>query len=303
MQHNDFDTILAAFGVRPTGEPTLLEGGEDNENHRVPAEGGDVVVRRYRHSGPEKIRAELRLVAHLAARGYPTPAPLLAHGEPLLEADLPVAVFPWVPGDVPGAMTAPLAERAGALLARLHLLTADWDDDRVPVLDRPAILRDATETAPPLTGADTWRTATRRFLADRADDLDRLSRLPSGPLHHDLHRHNLLVADGEVTAVLDFDELNRGPVVIDLARALQYAALDTPDLRLPRTIADAALTGYEAVRPLSPDERALLPLALDLAGLVDAALFITRDAAACGVTDVNECHSWTAYRRNTDALH
>ncbi|WP_030159615.1 phosphotransferase [Glycomyces sp. NRRL B-16210] len=302
MQHIASPETLAAFGLRLLGRPEPLEGGWDNGNFRVPTDRGAMVVREYRVSGIEKVRAELRLVAHLAEHGYPTPPPLAAGGEPVLDAERPVAVFPWVAGEVPEAMTPPLAERAGELLARMHLLTADWDDDRVPVIDRHGLLRDSLDLRPPLAGVDAWHEATRRFLDERTDELDRLALLPSGPLHHDLHRHNLLVADGEVTAVLDFDELNRGPLVIDLARALQYAALDRPDLRLPRAVADAALAGYERTRPLSGAERELLPLALDLAGLVDTALFLEHDAAGLGLTHVDESHSWSAYLRNTNAL-
>jgi homoserine kinase type II len=300
MQHLDFPRILAAFDLRPLATPTALEGGWDNGNYRVITDRGEVVVREYRISGIEKVRAELRLVAFLAEHGYPTPAPLQAGTGPVLEAERPIAVFPWAAGEVPEAMTEPLAKRVGALLARMHLLTADWDDEQVPVIDRAALLREALASRPDLAGVDAWHAAMRRFLDGRAADLERLERLPAGPLHHDLHRQNLLVADGEVTAVLDFDELNRGPLVIDVARVLQYAALDAPELRLPREITEAVLAGYERIRTLTDDERALLPLAFDLVGLVDAAVFITRDAAACGVTDVDECHSWTAYRRNAN---
>lgn len=302
MQHSAFLESLAAFGLRPTGAPEPLEGGWDNANHRVPTDRGPVVVREYRVSGLAKIRAELRLVAHLAEHGYPTPAPLPTGDGLVLAAAHPVAVFPWVPGAVPDTMTVSLAGQVGELLARMHLLTAGWDDDRVPVVDRRARLREAIAFDPGLKGTPTWHEELRRFLADRADELDRLHALPAGPLHHDLHRRNLLTVDGEVTAVLDFDELNRGPLVIDLARVLQYAALDRPDLRLPREIAEAALAGYERRRPLTDAERSLLPVALDLAGLADAADFMAHDAAALGLTDVEECHSWTAYLRNTDAL-
>nr|WP_281370344.1 phosphotransferase [Microbacterium pseudoresistens] len=279
--------------------PTVLEGGEDNGNFRVTTDHGEMVVREYRKSGIEKIRAELRLVGFLAEHGFPTPAPLPAGDEFVLEAKHPFAVFPWIEGDVPEAMTAALAARLGALLARMHVLTAGWIDRRVPVIDRVALLREAADSRPPLSGADAWRERIGRFLEDHADELDRLERLPTGPLHHDLHRQNVLVADGEVTALLDFDELNRGPLIVDVARVLQYAALDTPDLGLPDGMDEAVLAGYEAVRPLSEAERELLPVAFDLAGLVDSAIFVAHDAADVGVADLDECLSWRSYLRNT----
>lgn len=303
MHQIEFPKILAQYGLRPTGEPKPLDGGEDNGNFRIATDQGEVVLREYRMSGIEKIRAELRLVAFLGENGFPTPAPFrTASGELVVEADRPIAVFPWVPGEVPTEMTAALAGQVGELLARMHLLTADWTDERIPVIDRLGLLRQGLAARPELDGVDDWHDRVRDFLEDRSEELERLHELPSGPLHHDLHRQNLLVADGEVTAMLDFDELNRGPLVIDLARVFHYLAVDHPDRRLPRDLADAAVAGYERTRALSDTERELLPVAFDLAGMVDAAAFIMWAAPATGLTHVDECTSWIAYLRNVDAL-
>ncbi|WP_277213224.1 phosphotransferase enzyme family protein [Isoptericola croceus] len=303
MNQVDVPTILAEYGLRPTGEPKLLEGGEDNGNFRIATAQGDMVLREYRMSGIDKIRAELRLVAFLGENGYPTPAPLrTASGELVVEADRPIAVFPWVPGDVPTEMTAPLAEQVGELLAQMHLLTADWTDERIPVIDRLGLLHQGLASRPELDGVDDWHDRVRDFLEACGEELKRLDELPSGPLHHDLHRQNLLVAEGKVTAVLDFDELNRGPLVIDLARVFHYLAVDHPDRRLPRALADAVVAGYEQTRSLSEAERELLPVAFDLAGMVDAAAFIMWAAPAIGLTHVDECTSWIAYLRNVGAL-
>ncbi|MCH1927628.1 phosphotransferase, partial [Shewanella sp. C31] len=95
---------------------------------------------------------------------------------------------------------------------------ADWTDERIPVIDRLGLLHQGLASRPELDGVDDWHDRVRDFLEACGEELKRLDELPSGPLHHDLHRQNLLVAEGKVTAVLDFDELNRGPLVIDLAR-------------------------------------------------------------------------------------
>jgi hypothetical protein len=116
------------------------------------------------------------------------------------------------------------------------------------------------------------------------------------------HRHNLLVADGEITALLDFGELNDGPLIVDLARAFHYLAVDRDDFRLPRGPADAVLSGYGEVRALSADERALLPVALDLVGLVDAAEFLVEHAPGLGYGSVELCHSWRAFVASAGVL-
>jgi homoserine kinase type II len=298
----DVEAILAEYDLHATGPAVPLVGGEDNRNLRIATDGREVVLRAYRFSGAEKIRAELRLVSFLAEHGYPTPAPLRTRGGELLVMDgTPVALFPRAPGVVPDAVTVPLAERMGELLASLHLLTAGWADARIPTIDRFGLIGRALASRPDLDGVEEWHAQMRRFLEDHGADLALLGELPTGPLHHDLHRHNLLIAGGAVTAVLDFDELNEGPLVLDLARALQYLALDREDRRLPRDLADAVVAGYDRTRALTAAERRLLPVALDLVGIVDAAGVLMWAAPELGLRRVDQCHSWVAYLRNAQS--
>ncbi|MDA1362658.1 phosphotransferase [Glycomyces luteolus] len=298
----DLPVFLARFGLEARGEAEPLLGGEDNINARVATDRGYVVVREYVRSPPAKVAAELALVSHLAKRGFPTPAPFTAEGgEPFaLVAGKPIAVFPFASGDVPPAMSPGLAEQSGTLLARMHTAATDWADDRIPVTDRVGVLETGAAADVELDGADQWREEIRRFLDRRAEALDLLAEQPAGPLHHDLHRRNLLVGDGRITAVLDFDELNHGPLILDLARLLHYAALEQPDRVLPSAIAGAALAGYQKVRPLTLAELELLPVAFDLAGLVDATGFIVWAAPYLGVRHVEECRSWLAYLANRE---
>ncbi|MEV0644904.1 phosphotransferase [Phytomonospora sp. NPDC050363] len=284
----DLTAVLAHHGLVALGEAVTLTGGADNDTVRVATGHGDVVVRRYLGADVPTVDAELDLVVFLAAQGFPTPAPF----EPRLPG---VAVFRLIAGAAPEEIDGAIAAQCGAVLARLHLLTAGWDDPRVATVDRVAILRRAITAPLTLTGAEEWRAAARDFLRQRADGLAALAELPSGPLHHDLHRHNLLVADGTVTALLDFGELQRGPWIVDLARAFHYLAVDRADFALPREAAAWMLAGYEQIRRLGAAERELLPLALDLVGLVDAADFLLGHAAGLGYGDVAACHSWRAY--------
>jgi homoserine kinase type II len=293
----DFPAFLAQHGLTARGEAVPLLGGDDNRIARIATDRGDVVVREYLHTGIDEVRAELALVDHLARDGFPTPAPFprLA-GEPVaIVAGRPIAVFPFVSGEVPAAITADLAWQCGTLLAWMHASTAGWADDRVPVIDRRGILAQAAAADVDLAGADQFREEVADFLKRNADDLALLDEQPSGPIHHDLHRQNLLVADDTVTAVLDFDELNRGPLILDLARCFHYLAVETPDRRLPGDLAETVIAGYESRRPLSITELELLPLAYDLAGLVDAAAFIMWAAPHLGLESTEECHSWQAY--------
>jgi homoserine kinase type II len=300
----DFPKFLQRYGLQARGEPVPLTGGEDNRLARIPTDRGDVVIREYLHSRHAKVSAEMALVEHLARDGFPTPMPIFPEaGERVaLIAGNPVAVFPFASGRVPEAMTEALAGRCGALLARMHLSTEGWADERIPVVDRRGILEQAAASDAKLAGARFWRSETRGFLERNAAALALLDALPAGPLHHDLHRRNVLVEGNAVTAVLDFDELNRGPLILDLARWCHYAALEQEDMRLPAALAAAVVAGYQGVRPLTGAELELLPLAFDLAGIIDAAGFVMWAAPYLGLQAMHECRSWKAYLANRDAL-
>lgn len=299
----DTTVILSRFGLTAAGGPTVLTGGVDNDNVAVFTDGGRVVIRRYRHSARDKVGAELDLVKFLADNGFPTPGALTTiDGQNFVEAgDVPAAVFEYVPGAPPTEMDPALATEAGRLLARLHDLTDGWTDRRIPVVDRAARLRAAEQTPLGIDGESGWRRMLRRFLDQNVEQLSAMARLPTGPLHHDLHRHNLLV-DGEAVFVVDFDELNCGPLIIDVARALFYLAADRDDTTLVPELADALVAGYDSHRRLSPTERELLGVAFEVAALVDAADFLENDAGPMGIGHVTECRSLAVFTSSWSGL-
>ncbi|GAA4914433.1 homoserine kinase [Stackebrandtia albiflava] len=291
--------LLSRYGRTPTTEPVELPGGQDNRNLRIGTDLGDVVVRQYLRSPLERIRAELELVDFLARRGYPTPAPLpLRAGRFLSEQEPPVAVFEFARGRAADGSDGAPAAQTGELLARLHTLTSGWLDARIPEYDRVAALRATIDGPFEVPGAEEWRAAVESFLAENSTGLAELAELPAGPLHHDMHGANLLVENGRITAVLDFDELNHGPLVIDLARALFYLAVAQPDRGLPAAPAEALVAGYRSARMLTGPEHAALPVAFGLVALVDAAEVLTGG----GLASVSDCHSWQVFRANEGAL-
>ncbi len=243
-----------------------LSLGFDKTTYRVDTAESSYVLQFYDRK-PEAAECSLPFVAWIAARGYPTPRPRwIRTGGPR-----PAAVFPFVEGMHPDSATTALAEQMGSTLALLHRLAREYAGP-LPVIDRLQVIRDAAIEAERRAALRPWADVAREWLRVHEEPWRRaLEVLPAGPVHHDFHTDNVLVAGGNLASVLDFDEVQTAPFVIDIARALHYFAEEAEDLRLPRALVVAFLRGYESIRPASRDEHHALDLAFQLANLTHVA--------------------------------
>ena len=83
------------------------------------------------------------------------------------------------------------------------------------------------------------------------------SNLPKGAIHGDLFQDNILGHSGEVLAILDFEDMCFNILAIDLVVA--FIGCCWIDEKPVEELWFSLLSGYESVRPLSPEERAALP--------------------------------------------
>ncbi len=130
----DVRAILRDFGVDGYRAHQPIPVGTINTNVRVETDGGAFFLRINEGKSLDDVAREAAIVAHVAARGVPTPAPLTsASGQPFLlwQAQI-VSLFPWVPGRTldRDELTPAHATAVGAALAALHRAGADFSDRR-----------------------------------------------------------------------------------------------------------------------------------------------------------------------------
>ncbi|WP_017594105.1 phosphotransferase enzyme family protein [Nocardiopsis potens] len=185
------------WGVRTGAEPRRLHGGEESAAFAL----GTLAVRLGPRSRSTAEAEWCHAVALHAAASLPeavVPLPAAGGGTVVRVDGRPMTVWPLIDGAWPDEDEPGTAARAARLLARLHTALADMDPGPRPV---PSFLVEGIDGgAPPADPAlrdpdlDRWLAAFHRAGPRRH------------PVHGDFYAGNTLAADGELVAVLDWDE-------------------------------------------------------------------------------------------------
>lgn len=195
---------------------TLLAEGWDNAMWRL---GPELVVRLPRRALAVPLianeqRALPEIGPALASVGISTPVPVLA-GRPSDRFPWPWSVVPWIDGTNALASSrrenSRWAPRLATALRALHA-PARGDAPQNPVRGRALRTRD--EAIRPRLDAHPHRTALRDAWAAglaAASDVEQVW------IHGDLHPGNLLLAQGRLTALIDFGDVTVGDPAYDLA--------------------------------------------------------------------------------------
>ena len=246
-----------------------------NENWLVERLGGSrVVLRRYRHSSPERLRFQIDLLRHLRGEGFPVASVLASTSGATAETDeqgIRWVAFTHIEGREYN-FSIEDAVQAAHRLAQFHLLGAKLAREAPSLVQRPSIrecwanadtdvagLRDLFAEKglhEELTYLESWWRETRSEWP-----LDRLEALPAGLVHGDFHGRNTAYEDGNLVGMFDFDDVEAGPLVWDLVWSThKFARTSRFDLTMRADVVRAFLDAYESVRPLTAEERAALPV-------------------------------------------
>jgi homoserine kinase type II len=265
--------IGAEFGVSVASIESLPEGSVNSNFRLTDANGARYFGRIYEEQDQEGAAAELRLLTELARASVPTTEPLRA-GNVLLSSvsGKPFALYPWVDGDIlcHSRVTEAHCAAVGRSLAELHLSTqkvTPLTGGRFSVEDLFARLDRIEKESPEHRDASLH---IRRRLHHYTPLRD--AALPSGVIHGDLFRDNVLWHGEQIAALIDFESASHGPFAFDLmvtVHAWCYGDGFRPEL------VGALLGGYHGMRPLEPSEREALVVEGALAALRFATTRIT----------------------------
>jgi homoserine kinase type II len=248
-----------------------IKAGIENTNYFLDTERGAWVLTLFERLTAEQLPFYLHLMKHLAQHGIPVPDPQADARGNLLHcvAGKPAAVVNKLAGGHRLAPDHRHCEQVGAMLARMHLAGRDFARHQPNLRGLAWWIDTVPEVLPFLEPAQAElmrdELAFQRSLGAAA------AALPSGPIHADLFRDNVMFDgppdDDRLTGFFDFYFAGVDAWLFDIAVCLNDWCCDLESGALVEDRAAAFIAAYESVRPLEPAEARLLP------GLLRAAAF------------------------------
>lgn len=242
---------------------------------------GAVILKCYDPRLKAQVRTQTELLTRLR---LPVPRPMVFRGKLFFPVEGRLCVvYPKLPGVSATHSTKMQREDVGTFLARFHRIRAvrlfrgpkrklyELDDARLCSI--VAMSRQKRLPSQQLL---------RELVAEAA--CLRLPRsIPHGAIHVDVKPNNVLFQKGHLSGVLDFDNMYRGPFLLDLAKSMVWFGLSGKTFRV-RAAMDI-LHEYERIRPLTSMERSLLHQALCFAFV--SHIVVDFEMFAIGLTSLN----------------
>ena len=255
VSSNDADELLIQAGLSGLNEIEPLDGGWANSNYILTLEDSSkVVLKVWDERTPEDIDLVLQNTLWLAKHGIPTPVPLTFNdgSNLVLKNGAAWMLMPYVEGNWLSSDYESLFA-LGKIQAQLHEIPS------------PDNIHSSFSM-----GLELWKKmfdlAEQQNLDSEFIDLLKMEmnslqgslfdRLPQGIIHGDLFPDNVLGSNGEISAILDFEEVCTGPKAFDLVMSFVGFGWEGGEPVEERWT--ALLQGYESVRPLSNNEKIAL---------------------------------------------
>lgn len=236
------------------GELQGLQGiaaGITNTNYFVTTSTGRYVLTLFEKNDADELPYFLDLMAHLAERGIPCPHPVAQNNGARLGMlnGKPAALVSCLKGkDIENPTVAQCAE-VGRVLAKMHVAGQSFD----------AAGKNAR-------GAD-WRVATAASVRDLLSEADRqmldaelafetgfnIDSLPTGVIHADLFRDNVLFDGEQLGGLIDFYYACEDALLYDVAIAANDWCVQA-DGNFDMARLQALLRAYHAERPFTQAE-------------------------------------------------
>ena len=267
VSFEDLERLLRDYDI---GTPLTFKGiaeGVENSNFYLQTDRGAFILTLYeKRVSPGDLPFYLGLMEHLARAGIVCPLPVPTRGGALSSSlnRRPCAIVTFLNGLSVRRPSVHHCAGAGAALARLHQAGDGFALTRANALG-PAGWKPLVEACD--HNADSVEDGLAALVCEQLAAITTAwPDLPSGVIHADLFPDNVLFMREEVSGIIDFYFACNDMFAYDLAVTLNSWCFEM-DGSYNLTKGMALIQGYRAVRPLSQDEIAAMPVLMRGAAL------------------------------------
>ncbi|MEC5217412.1 homoserine kinase type II [Actimicrobium sp. GrIS 1.19] len=258
VTQDDLTLWIKQFPLGAAKSVRGIASGIENSNFFIDTDAGEFVLTIFEKLSFAQLPFYLQLMRHLAQHGVAVPAPVATHDGALMVPlhGKPAAIVSKLAGSCqmhPGPVH---CAAVGGMLAKMHLAARDFPLQQ-----------------PNLRGLDWWRETAPALLPHLSSGLAQLLRdelvfqeafaaapghanLPSGPIHGDLFRNNVMFEGERLTGFFDFYFAGCDTWLFDVAVTVNDWCIDLATGVLDPQRTRALLDAYHAVRPFNADEQA-----------------------------------------------
>ena len=254
------------------GELVSLQGinsGIENTNYFLTTDQGEYVLTVFERLNHAQVPFYLYLMKHLASKGIAVPDPQgNLQGEIVLTLmDKPAAVVNRLSGESQLQPTPVHCAAMGSTLAHMHLAARDYDRHQIN-LRGLAWWNDTVPQVLPFLSPDQSRLLTHELAyQNHLSSLSAYAALPSGPVHADAFRNNVMFDGEKLSGVFDFYFAGVDHWLFDLGVCINDWCIDLETGVLDSARFQAMLHAYSHVRPLNAQERDMINPMLRAAAL------------------------------------
>lgn len=264
VSHDQMQEWLKRYTLGQLLDLKGIASGITNTNYFLTTTHGRYVLTLFEALKLQELPYYLTLMSHLARHGVACPAPVADNTDQFASmlAGKPACLVSCLDGADVAQPTPAQCRAVGEMLAQMHIAGATFPGK----MANPRGPRWWSETARQVYPRMDEDAAALLREEVQLQDSHRFDHLPSGVIHADLFRDNVLLDGDRIAGFIDFYYACNDVLLYDLAIAVNDWARKA-DHGIDDERAAALLSGYQSERELTAEEKKAWPLMLRAAAL------------------------------------
>lgn len=170
-----------------------------------------------------------------------------------------MSLFYFVEGEKLTEINEHFLSQIGILLGKMHLFSKNKILNRKTRIDEKYYFSKIDMTKVPIAEDEKKNLLS---LYKKVSMID-FSSLPCGVIHNDIFPDNILIKDGFISGIIDFNDSSYAPFIFDLGIVINYwIRIKNFSPETEKKYIEVFLTSYESIRKLSTIEKSLLDMGI-----------------------------------------